>query len=142
MSEALSSQPQVLYLISPTVTNQQLNKLFAASWPQHNWRDFQPLLSRSLTYICAYQAEQLIGFINLAWDGGLHAFVLDTTVHPELRRRGIGRHLVKQVVAIAHKQRVEWVHVDFDKSLRDFYLECGFRLTEAGLIDVGAIGCA
>jgi len=39
-----------------------------------------------LAYACAYDAEHLIGFVNLAWDGGIHTFLLDTTVHPDLQR--------------------------------------------------------
>ena len=44
------------------------------------------MLARSLTYVAAYDTvgggEQLVGFVNVAWDGGIHAFLLDTTVHP------------------------------------------------------------
>jgi len=78
--------------------------------------------------------DELIGCVNLAWDGGVHAFVLDTTVHPDARRRGVGRGLVKLAVEVARERGVEWVHVDFDGHLREFYYECGFRGTEAGLL--------
>jgi GNAT superfamily N-acetyltransferase len=124
----------VRYQVSPPGTNEALNGLFAASWPEHQWRDFQPVLSRSLTYICAYAGERLIGFVNLAWDGGIHAFLLDTTVHPDRRREGIGLELVRQAVAVARTQGIEWVHVDFEPELRAFYEHCGFVPTDAGLI--------
>jgi GNAT superfamily N-acetyltransferase len=78
--------------------------------------------------------DEPIGFVNLAWDGGIHAFVLDTTVHPNVRRRGVGRGLVELAVEVARERGVEWVHVDFDGHLREFYYECGFRRTEAGLL--------
>ena len=84
----------ISYRISPAVTNDALNTLFAASWPDNVWNDFEPVLSRSLAYVCAYQQDRPIGFVNVAWDGGIHAFLLDTTVHPDLRRHGIGRELV------------------------------------------------
>ncbi len=77
--------------------------------------------------------DEPIGFVNLAWDGGVHAFVLDTTVRPNVRRRGVGRRLVKPAVGLAGERGVEWVHVDFDRHLRGFYHGCGFRRTEAGL---------
>jgi len=38
---------------------------------------------------------QLAGFVNVAWDGGVHAFNLDTVVAWPLRRRGIGTRLVE-----------------------------------------------
>jgi hypothetical protein len=65
-------QIQVEYRISPPVTNEALNALFADAWPPpHDDRDFSPVLSRSLGYICAYVEDQLIGFVNVAWDGAL-----------------------------------------------------------------------
>ena len=124
----------ITYLVDASITNQQLNQLFAASWDEHQWCDFEAVLSRSLGYVCAYLGGELIGFVNLAWDGGSHAFILDTTVHPKVRRRGIGRRLVRLAVEVAEQGRVEWVHVDFEPHLRWFYRECGFRHTEAGLL--------
>ena len=125
---------ELQYLVNSPVTSRQLNELFASSWEGHQWRDFEPVLRRNLGYICAWRADELVGFVNLAWDGGIHAFVLDTTVHPQVRRRGVGRRLVKLAVEVARERGVEWVHVDFDGHLREFYYECGFRRTEAGLL--------
>ena len=35
----------------------------------------------SLGWVCAFEAAtRLIGFVNVAWDGGAHAFVVDTLV--------------------------------------------------------------
>jgi GNAT superfamily N-acetyltransferase len=120
--------------ISPTVTNSQLNELFASAWSQHQWRDFQPILARSLLYVGAYADEQLIGFVNLAWDGGIHAFLLDTTVQPAYGRQGLGTQLVQQAVTGARERGIEWVHVDYEPHLRHFYVRCGFAFTEAGLL--------
>jgi GNAT superfamily N-acetyltransferase len=122
------------YRVNPTVTNKSLNELFGAAWPEHSYRDFRPILERSLAYVCAYDANHLIGFVNVAWDGGIHAFLLDTTVHPDWRRRGIGRNLVRHAEQVARESGMAWLHVDFDSHLREFYLGCGFRPTEAGLI--------
>jgi GNAT superfamily N-acetyltransferase len=55
-------------------------------------------------------------------------------VHPDLRGRDIGRRLVRQAVKVAEDRHIEWVHVDFEPHLRGFYLACGFRPTEAGLL--------
>lgn len=124
----------LVYLISPPLTNDELNALNASAWPDHTWRDYQPVLSRSLAYICTYSEDRLIGFVNLAWDGGEHAFLLDTLVRPEFRRRGVGRELVMRAVAEAGERGLKWVHVDFEPHLRGFYEQCGFRDTAAGLI--------
>ncbi|HEY9282440.1 MAG TPA: GNAT family N-acetyltransferase [Pyrinomonadaceae bacterium] len=124
----------LVYRVSPPLTNDELNALMTAAWQDPARRDFQPVLNRSLAYVCAYHETRLVGFVNLAWDGGEHAFILDTLVHPELRRRGIGRELVMRAVGEAGGRGLKWVHVDFEPHLRSFYERCGFRDTAAGLI--------
>ncbi len=126
---------EITYRISPPVSNEALNPLFAAAWPHHPPDyDFTPVLSRSPAYVCAYAGERLIGFVYLAWDGSVHAFLLDTTVHPDMQRRGIGVELVKTAVEAARARGIEWVHVDYEPHLKEFYTRCGFRPTDAGLI--------
>jgi GNAT superfamily N-acetyltransferase len=125
---------KLIYRLSPPVTNEALNALFAAAWENYQPGDFAPILSRSLAYVCAYEGERLVGFVNLAWDGGVHAFLLDTTVHPDVQRRGIGLELVRVVVDEARTRGVEWVHVDYEPHLHSFYTRCGFKPTDAGLI--------
>ncbi|MDP9865617.1 MULTISPECIES: GNAT family N-acetyltransferase [Streptosporangium] len=89
----------------------------------------------SLGWVCARQGEELVGFVNVAWDGAVHAFVLDTLVTARLRRHGVGTELVAVAVRQARAAGCEWLHVDFDDHLRGFYLEsCGFQATGAGLI--------
>lgn len=122
------------YRISPPVGNEELNTLFAETWSGHTWRDFAPILAHSLAYVCAYGGETLVGFVNMASDGGIHAFVLDTTVHPTQQRQGVGRGLVKVAVAEARRHGIEWVHVDYEPALEPFYRTCGFWPTSAGLL--------
>ena len=133
-----SDDRPVVYRTDPPVSAEELDELFTASWRRHKPRDWDPVLRRSLVYVCAYQVRRLIGFVNVAWDGGVHGFVLDTTVHPEMRRRGIGRSLVLRAASVARDRGVEWLHVDFEPRLRLFYDHCGFRSTEAGLLHLGA----
>jgi ribosomal protein S18 acetylase RimI-like enzyme len=78
-----------------------------------------------------------VGFVNVAWDGCVHAFLLDTKVHPDHQRRGIGTELVRQAALHSKGAGCEWIHVDFDNGdgLAPFYLSaCGFRSTPAGVI--------
>jgi ribosomal protein S18 acetylase RimI-like enzyme len=78
---------------------------------------------------------RLVGFVNACWDGGVHAFLLDTVVDPDYQRRGIGRLLVRTLVADATAAGCEWLHVDYEPHLHNFYRDsCGFRATEAGLL--------
>jgi GNAT superfamily N-acetyltransferase len=95
---------------------------------QRDWCAEDPLV------IDRAEGVELIGFVNLAWDGGIHAFILDTKVHPNFRRRGVGRRMIKLAVEVARERGVEWVHADFEPHFRGFYYACGFRRTEAGVM--------
>jgi ribosomal protein S18 acetylase RimI-like enzyme len=89
----------------------------------------------SLGWVCAREGDELVGFVNVAWDGGVHAFVLDTIVARRTQRRGIGRELVRIAVDESSAAGCEWLHVDFEDELRAFYFDaCGFTPTNAGLI--------
>lgn len=129
---------EISYIENPPVESAALNNLFESAWVGHSWRDFEPVLRQSLLYICAFnKGARLIGFVNVAWDGGLHAFILDTTVHREFQRRGVGLRLVAAAASGATKRGVRWLHVDFEPKLEEFYRKAGFRHTAAGLLWLG-----
>jgi ribosomal protein S18 acetylase RimI-like enzyme len=89
----------------------------------------------SLGWVCARQGADLVGFVNVAWDGAGHAFIIDTIVSAGTRRRGVGTGLVALAERQARTAGCEWLHVDFEDHLRPFYLDsCGFTPTHAGLI--------
>lgn len=89
----------------------------------------------SLGWVCARQDGRLVGFVNVAWDGGVHAFVLDTMVAQHVRKTGVGTELVAAAGRGARTADCEWLHVDFEEHLRPFYFDaCGFEPTDAGLI--------
>ena len=117
--------------------NAELNALHAEAFEHrvldYDWRG--QMERHSLGWVCARDGEELVGFVNVAWDGGAHAFVLDTIVQARMRRRGIGARVVAVSVAEARAAGCEWLHVDFDDHLRAFYFDaCGFAPTNAGLI--------
>jgi GNAT superfamily N-acetyltransferase len=124
----------LILCLSPPLGNPALNALFAAAWPQHHERDWAPILSRSLCYVGAFRQGVLLGFVNVAWDGGVHAFLLDTTVHPAMQRQGLGTRLVSAAASAARARGLEWLHVDYEPHLEPFYRGCGFAPTQAGLL--------
>ncbi|WP_420828379.1 GNAT family N-acetyltransferase [Devosia salina] len=104
------------------------------SWGAPPPTDYGAVLARSLAYVIARDGDRLVGFVNVAWDGGIHAFILDTAVDPDYRRRGIATELVRRAVETARQQGVHWLHVDFELRLEGFYRACGFAPTSAGLM--------
>jgi ribosomal protein S18 acetylase RimI-like enzyme len=86
-------------------------------------------------WVCAREGDALVGFVNVLWDGGVHAFLLDTMVAEKVGRQGVGTRLVEVAVAKARGTAGERLHVDFDDHLRAFYFDaCGFTPVNAGLI--------
>jgi len=119
--------------------NHEINVLHAEAFEHRVLADdWQAQVRRhSLGWVCARDADRLVGFVNVAWDGGVHAFVLDTLVPVRARRRGIGVELVKVAEREARAAGCEWLHVDFEDHLRAFYFDaCGFAPTNAGLIEL------
>lgn len=95
----------------------------------------------SLGWVCARDGAELVGFVNVPWDGATHAFILDVLVRATARRQGIGSRMVAIAAEGARAAGCEWLHVDFEDELSGFYLEsCGFRPTPAGLIALHAVG--
>lgn len=103
------------------------------------WDRIRP---HSLGWVSARAGDSaLVGFVNVAWDGGDHAFLLDTQVRPDHQRRGIGTELVRIATRHAAEAGCEWLEVDFGDDLRAFYYDaCGFRPTSAGLIHLHGPG--
>ena len=88
----------------------------------------------SLLWVTAEDAGRLVGFANVIGDGGAHAVVLDVVVDPARQGSGLGTRLVEAAADAARETGCEWLHVDFEEDLANFYLgACGFRPTAAGL---------
>jgi len=90
----------------------------------------------SLGWVVARDADgTLVGFVNVPWDGLVHAWLQDTMVATRARGHAVGTQLVAVAREHAKNAGCEWLHVDFDDHLRPFYFDaCGFTPTTAGLI--------
>ena len=130
---------KIEYKVQPDLSDEELNALFANAWKNHANREFGPILSKSLTFIGAFDGSLLIGFVNIAWDGGLHGFILDTSVHRDYQRHGIGTELMRLAAEVSSESGIEWLHVDYEPFLDKFYSGCGYRKTEAGLLNLRKI---
>ncbi len=102
-----------------------------AAWGDPGHADFSAILARSLVHLGAYDGAELVGFVNVAWDCGIHAFLLDPTVHPDHRRTGLGTRLVTEAARPGGGARAQRLHVDYEPHLAGFYERCGFRPSTA-----------
>ena len=94
--------------------------------------------AHSLGWVVAREAGGgFVGFVNVPWDGLVHAWIQDVMVAAAASRRGVGTRLVATATEGARAAGCEWLHVDFDDHLRGFYFgACGFRPTNAGLVQL------
>jgi GNAT superfamily N-acetyltransferase len=148
-------------------TNDELNVLHAAAfdYPVEDVDWLGQVQRHSLGWVTARNGSELIGFVNVPWDGGMHAFILDTIVSARTRRQGVGAQLVQIAAQQAgaagcchlHVERVEAQAAPPPEphrggfkgpsqgpfygveELRPFYLgRCGFRPTAAGTLPLPA----
>jgi len=76
--------------------NQELNALHAEAFPhailEIDWTS--QVKAHSLGWVIARDAGELVGFVNVAWDGDIHAFILDTMSARVGEDRGSARGLL------------------------------------------------
>jgi len=127
-------------------TSQEANLLHAEAFgtrvfdvSEWDWRHL--VQAHSLGWVTARATVQAretaerVGFVNVVWDGPVHAWIQDLMVAAAARHRGIGRQLVRAAADGAREARCQWLHVDFEDDLRSFYFDaCGFISTNAGLL--------
>jgi GNAT superfamily N-acetyltransferase len=120
--------------------NVEANELHAEAFEtrvhdESEWDWVELVRRHSLGWVVARSGERLVGFVNVPWDGLVHAWIQDTMVARDARRQGIGVDLVKVATREARAAGCEYLHVDFEDHLRPFYYDaCGFTPTNAGLI--------
>ena len=128
---------EVTYRWRGEFENAEVNRLHAEGFGheilEDDWK--RQVERHSLGWVCARDGGELIGFVNVPWDGGIHAFILDTIVSGPARLRRIGTRMIAIAAAESRAAGCEWLHADFDDELSAFYFDsCGFVPTPAGLI--------
>src|SRR5262245_17175536 len=115
----------IVYEWRGAFTNEELNALHAEAfetrlYDESEWNWVEQVQGHSLGWVVARSDHdgQLAGFVNVLWDGLVHAWIQDTMVAMSSRRGGVGTRAVEIAVEEARKAGCEWLHVDFDEHLR------------------------
>lgn len=124
-------------LVPEVIDLTELNMLFDAAWGSPK-PAYAKVLDHSFGWVAFRDDGVLLGFVNIAWDGGDHFFLLDTTVHPGCRRQKIASSMIEAAVEMC-RGKGEWLHVDAPVELMEgLYRPQGFEPTPAGLISLRA----
>jgi GNAT superfamily N-acetyltransferase len=124
-------------------TSAEVNALHAEAFEtrvsdESEWNWVELAHRHSLGWVVARDGVTLAGFVNVLWDGLVHAWLQDVMVAVGSRGQGIGTELVRHARDGAQAAGCEYLHVDFDDHLSRFYYDaCGFRRTSAGLMALG-----
>lgn len=134
---------EVAISIRGPLSDEEINALHALAFghPATSvpWRD--RLEKHSLFWVTARQHGSLVGFVNIIGDGGAHAVLLDTCVHPRAQRQGIGAALVRAAAEEARRLGCQWLHADYESRLVPFYEGvCRMQHTEASLLKIDPPG--
>jgi GNAT superfamily N-acetyltransferase len=132
----------MIYLWRGSFTNDEVNALHAEAFDteifdESEWNWTELVHRHSLGWVVAREGTELVGFVNVLWDGLVHAWLQDTMVAARARGRGVGTALVAHARDGAQAAGCEYLHVDFEGNLAHFYFDaCGFKPTSAGLISL------
>ncbi len=108
-------------------------------YEESEWNWIEQCERYSLGWVVARDGSRFVGFVNVLWDGLVHAYLEDVMVSAEARHRGVGVGLVRAARDGAGAAGCEFLHVNFDEELRTFYIDaCGFAPTLGGLMELSA----
>ncbi|HEY6277653.1 MAG TPA: GNAT family N-acetyltransferase [Streptosporangiaceae bacterium] len=121
-------------------TSHEVNALHAEAFQtrvfdESEWNWVELVHRHSLGWVVARDGASLAGFVNVLWDGLVHAWLQDTMVARTARGQGIGTGLVEHARRGAQAAGCDYLHVDFGAELAPFYIgACGFTPVSAGLL--------
>jgi GNAT superfamily N-acetyltransferase len=131
------------YVWRGAFTNAEIHALHAAAFEtrlfdESEWDWVAQCNRHSLGWVVARQQGQFVGFVNVLWDGLVHAFIEDVMVDEAVRGQGVGVGVVHAARDGATAAGCEFLHVGFGDELAPFYLDaCGFTPTGGGLMELG-----
>ena len=123
-------------------TNHEIHQLHAAAFDtrlfdESEWDWVDQTERHSLGWVVGRDGDRLVGFVNVLWDGLVHAFIEDVMVDAGYRHHGVGVSLVHAARDGAAAAGCEFLHVGFDEDLASFYIDaCGFLPTRGGLMEL------
>lgn len=118
------------------VTSAEINDLMDLVMPGRKHDDFTETLKRSLGYVVVRdETGTLIGYCNLAWDGGRHATIFDLNVHPDHRNQNFVFPMLQKLVDVAkNTPDLRYLHADFNKFRTKIAEKYGFEIIHGAIM--------
>ena len=125
----------ISYQISCPVDSKQIADLRRSVGWNAMMDCYNTSLRNSYFYLCCFDNEELVGFLDVVSNGVTDAYIQDVIVRPSHQGNGIGTHMIEMAVKRLKDNRVYAISVLFDEKLKDFYAKFGFHIMMAGQME-------
>lgn len=126
----------ISYMISCEVYPKQIASLRkSVGWNEMD-DYYKYSLKNSYFYICCFDCNELIGFLDVVSNGFTDAYIQDVIVNPSYRNNGIGSHLMTMAIERLKQNKIYAVSVLFEQRLLSFYKKFGFNIMMAGQLEI------
>lgn len=96
---------------------------------------FLKSLDKFYYYICCFDGDDLVGFIDIVSNGITDAYLQDLMVKPSYQRKGIGTKLMNMAIEKIKTDGIYMIGIIFEEKLLGFYKKFGFYPLMSGLLE-------
>lgn len=120
------------YIIKGIVEPAQIAQLRKAVGWNGMEDSYKKSLANSFFYICCYDNDNLIGFLDVVSNGVTDAYIQDVVVNPSYQGKCIGTELMNMAIDKLKNEGIYAISVLFDKNLLSYYQRFGFHIMMSG----------
>jgi spermidine synthase len=88
------------------------------------------LVKGSFCFVGAFAGSEMIGMGRAVSDGVSDAYIQDVVVMKDLRGRGIGAAIIREIVGFLRERRIGWIGLVAEPGTKPFYRRLGFEVME------------
>lgn len=135
MTDVTERKSMLTYQIKGVVRPEQIAELRNSVGWNGMENSYKESLKRSYLYICCFDDDKLVGFLDVVSNGITDAYIQDVVVNPDYQGTGIGSTMMNMAIDALKKDGVYAISVLFEEKLKSFYEEFGFHILMAGQME-------
>jgi len=98
-----------------------------AGWHVVPAGNFRRALAGTYYSVAVRRDGRLVGYGRVVSDGGIHAWIHDVIVLPEMRGRGIGRTIMRKLMEKVSADGIPYIGLFAAQGRSNFYEDLGFK---------------
>ena len=123
------------YEFTPHVSPKEVSELRNSVGWNGMEQCYKNSLKKSYFYICCFDNNKLIGFLDVVSNGVTDAYIQDVIVNPDFHGKGLCTNLRKLANDKMVEDNIYMISVLFQESLSPFYKKFGFNTLLAGQLE-------